>query len=391
MARIVILGAGFGGIYAARGLQKHLRKDDELIIVNEDEHFVFTPLLHEVCIGDLRSAEVSIPIKELVRRCTLIVDSVKGIDFNKQVVKTGKKSISYDYLLIALGSTPNKSFLPPKVKQDELMVIKRLSDAKLICKNIDAALRNNKQKNITILFIGAGATGIEVACEMRNSFRRNNVAASIIILQNLSDVFPDKPERFRTKVKKTLVNKEIELILGAKLVSYAKKTAVVETPEGKKTFNTYVILLTAGVIPVHIQTTPKVTDEKGFFEVNQFLEVKYTKNVWAVGDIASYMNPIDNKPVPMLAQSAKDEGDFVAKNIVAKLHGKPQETYKFYAKGYLLSLGKRDGVGDVFGLPVHGFLAWWLKRTVYALQAPKIRNKIRLFWTLSIKSVFQKS
>ncbi|MBI2546429.1 FAD-dependent oxidoreductase [Candidatus Woesearchaeota archaeon] len=388
MVRIVILGAGFGGVYAALRLQKGLRKGDSLVVVSIQKDFVFTPLLHEVSAGFLSASDVSIPLSSLLRKCQLIQGDVKSIDFNRQVVAAGSKKVPYDLLLIALGAMPNKSVLSHiNIKQRrKFLQLKTVHDAKALHKRLADP---HKQKSV--LVIGAGATGIEAAAEAKEFFKENGFnGAKVSIVQDLPDIFLDKPASFRNYIKKSLGRQNITIFYDALLASYADDTAVIQTPEGKKKIEATVPLLAAGVIPVPVKTFPKITDEKGFFNVNQFLEVKGAKSVWAVGDISLYLNPVDKKPVPMLAQAAKDEGIFAAGNIAAKLSGKPQKAYKFHSKGFLLSLGKFDGVGNAFGIPVKGFIAWWLKRTAYAMEAPGFSNKLRMFWRLSIASLFKR-
>ena len=397
MARFVILGSGFGGSYAALHLSSKLGKDDKLVIINPIDTFVFSPLLHEVATGSLSEQDVTIPLASFLRNVKIIRSTVKSIDFTKKTVKTSTANVPYDYLLIALGSMLNKAVIPKGVKENDVLLLKTLDDAQKMKAALAQVAEQQQRtgKDLRILTVGAGATGIEITSEIRTFFRKRkgNGKIHIIMLQNLADIFPDKPEKFRKKIKDQLVKLDITIIYNSSLLSLKNGKATIKTGEKTaekiETFDTSLVIFTAGVVPVAIETLPKVTNERGSFPVNEFLEVQGAENVWAIGDIAYYVNPVDKKPMPMLAQAARDEATCVAGNMLEKKAGKQQRAYKFYSKGFLMSVGRGNGVGELFGIILSGWLLWWLKRTVYAVAFPGLRNKIRAFWKLSVVSLFK--
>jgi len=404
MARIVILGCGFSGLYAAFEILKNLRESDQLIIISNDDKFVLTPLLHEISTNSISPSDISVPIHSLLKsykNYKFVKDKVNSINFNAKVIETGRQNISYDYLLISLGSVPNRTVLPNGIKQKNIYVIKTLDDAIKILsglQNILSLYLEKTQKNyVNILIVGAGATGIEMAGEICSFFKlhskkynkkKTNIV-NIYLLQIFDGIFPDKAKSFREKIKKRLQASGINVLYNTKLISYKNSRAVIKTKDKKRELYAQMVLLTAGVIPTPLITTPKKNMSNGAFEVNDFLEVKNTEKVWAAGDIAYFINPSDRRPVPMLAQTAKDQGKFIGKNIIAKIKGKPQKAYEFHSKGFIISIGKGYGIGDIYGVLMSGWFIWWLKRTVYAIEFPSVRNKIKMLWKLSIRSLFR--
>ena len=403
MAAIVILGSGFGGIAALMELSK-TNKNDEIIVVSKNNNFEFIPLIPEIAVNNLKKEDISVNTQSLSPNCTLINCEATSINFSRKVVVAGNKEIKFDYLLIAAGSVPNINNLPKQINPDDLLTLKTIENAELIRKklievasNYSLEIEAAKKSKMKILIIGAGATGIEIAGEITRFLkrffkkRRKNEAyrdVAIYICNRDPDIIPDQNEKFRNYVKKRLAKLGINVICESNILSLENNIAVIGHSNGKQKINVSLILLATGVRPAPIKTIPMKTNENGSFEVNEYLEVKGAENVWAVGDIALCINPLDKKPVPMLAQSAYDMGFFAGKNIAAKIKGKKQRVYVFRSKGFLLSIGKY-AVGNIFGLVMAGWLVWWIKRTAYALEFPGIKNKVKAFWRISFLSVFK--
>ncbi len=401
MSKIVILGSGFGGAGALLTLSKRIRAEDEIIVVSKSKEFVFVPLVHEVIAGTLRPNEVTAQL-DSIGKCRFIQDEVLGVDFSSKLVKGKKQKIKYDYLLIALGSVPNKGILGNNVDADRLVTLKTLADALEIRNKLtriaDERLSKNNWHNINILIIGAGATGVELAGELKqffnnylneNGVKNSDDCIAIQMTEKSDRIISYKNEKFRNSLSKRLEYLGINVMTKASVLTFDGKKAKINSGSKVINLDVSIAFLTAGVVPLALNTFPKITNGSGAFDVNENLEIKNTENAWAVGDISSCSNPFDKMPVPMLAQSAYDEGKFVGKNISAKIKGERQKIYRFRSKGFLLSVSKWYCVGDIYGVTLSGFLLWWIKRMAYAAEFPGFFNKIKAMWRFGIVSLFR--
>jgi len=408
MVKIVILGGGFGGVYAAKSLLSKLRGTvHRIVMVGRTETFTFNPLLHEVSAGFLQESSITQNITQILKcpNFEFIKAEISKISFEDKKVETTSGSLNYDYLLVALGSAPNLGLIwKLNASPDDVYTLKTTMDAAKIKEKLnDLAVKfensQSESKKLNIVFIGTGPAAIETVGEINNFYMQkfkctdnkdfcNKV--SFTMLDKADKILPSVSDSFRNEVIKKLDSKKIRILSGVD-IKKIENGKIEYAHEGKtKSMTASMIFLTAGVSPSPVETDKKYKNEKGFFKVNKHLEIENAKDAWAIGDNAFYLNPADNLPVPMLAQSAKDEGIFVAGNIANGLSGKSQLPYAFHSKGFLLSVGQGFAVGDVFGKIMKGWMLWWMKRTVYTTVFIGRANKIKKFWLISVKACFKR-
>ena len=409
MAKIVILGGGFGGIYAAKSLLSKLRGTvHRIVMVSRTETFTFNPLLHEVSAGFLQESSITQNIPQILKcpNFEFIKAEVSKISFEEKKIETSSGSLNYDYLLVALGSVPNLGLLwKLNASPDDVYTLKTTQDAAKIKEKLnDLAVKfensQSENKKLNIVFIGTGPTAIEIIGEINNFYMQRLKCTSheelcnkvsFTMLDKADRILPTVADSFRNEVIKKLDSEKIRILPGVDIKKIENNRIEYAHEDKTKSMTASMIFLTAGVSPSPVETDKKCKNEKGFFKVNKYLEIENAKDAWAIGDNAFYLNPADNLPVPMLAQSAKDEGIFVAGNIANKLSGKSQLPYAFHSKGFLLSVGQGFAVGNVFGKLRKGKFLWWLKRTIYTATFIGCTNKIKKFWLISVKTCFKRN
>lgn len=415
--RVVILGSGFAGVEVLKRLQNKFKNNDniDITIISRDNFLLFTPMLPEVASGMIETRHIITPIRSFCNKAIFYEANVESIDLNKKEVITkhsiGRQSepngwnqhnFGYDYLVIALGS--QTKFFGMKEVERYSFTMKSIEDAISIRNHILSLLeqanleKENRQLTrelLTFVVVGGGFNGIETVGEL-NDFVRNTVKGFYkniymsdvrIILVNSSDkILEQVDEELGKYALKRLKQKAVEFIMNTDVVGATPSR--VKLRDGT-TIPCYTIIWAAGVTPTKLITDlPCEHDKRHRLIANSYLEVPGYDGVYALGDCASIFDPHTKKPYPPTAQHAIKQGDVAAKNIISAIDGKEENKIKFdyETKGMMAEIGKRTGVATIFGIKVHGFLAWWLWRTYYLASLPTMKKKLKVLsdWTMDL-------
>ena len=404
--RIVILGGGFGGVYAAMYLEKLLarRSAVEICLVSHDNFFLFTPMLHEIAASDLEITNIVNPLRKLLRKVEVLVGDVNQIDLpNKRVLisrgyRNDSKQIDYDHLVIALGSITNFYDIPGlaglavamKSLRDAIQlraqIIRHLEEANSECNLAD------RQSLLTFVVAGGGFAGVETVAAL-NDFVREALPfypnlredmLRVLLVHSGTVILPELGESLGRYAEKVLARRGVEIRLKNRVKSVTESEVFLA--DGVS-IPSRTLVWTAGTVPSPIISSLPCAKERGRLLVNQFLGVPDWPDVWAVGDCA-FVPDIRNpgKSHPPTAQHAIREGKVVAQNIAAALLGRPLRSFSFKTIGLLASLGRRTGVARIFGFNFSGFFAWWMWRTIYLSKLPGLDKKVRVAfdWTLDL-------
>jgi NADH dehydrogenase len=404
--RIVILGGGFGGVYAAIHLEKLMARERtaEICLVSRDNFFLFTPMLHEIAASDLEITNIVNPLRKLLRRVEVLVGSVNQIDLPNQRVLISRgyrnrpQQIGYDHLVLALGSITNFHNLPgfselaltmkalPDAIRLRAQILQRLEDANSESDPID------RQSLLTFVVAGGGFAGVETVAAVNDFLREAlpfypNVGEEmlrVILVHSRPVILPELGESLGRFAEKILARRRVEVRLNTRVKSMTESEVLLA--DGVS-IPSRTLVWTAGTVPSPIISSLPCAKERGRLLVNQFLGVPDWPNVWAVGDCA-FVPDIRNpgKSHPPTAQHAIREGEVVAQNIAAVLSGRPLKSFSFRTIGLLASIGRRMGVARIFGFNFSGFFAWWMWRTVYLSKLPGLDKKVRVAfdWTLDL-------
>jgi NADH dehydrogenase len=403
--RVLILGGGFGGMYAALEFERALARgaDVDVTLVNRDNFFLFTPMLHEVAASDLDITNIVSPVRKLLRRVTFFHGDIESIDLvNKRVgLSHGHEehchSLSYDHLVLALGSTTNFFNLPGLA--DRALTMKSLDDAIFLRNRMIANLEEAdfeccsplRAPLLNFVVAGGGFAGVETIAGM-NDFLREAVRfyphlredmLRVILVHPGKMILPELGEKLGTYAKRKLIERNVEIHSNCKVTAVTDREV---TLSDGTTVTTNTLVWTAGTCPNSLLDTLPCTKERGRVLVNEYLEVPEWPGVWAFGDCAVVPDHKTGKSHPPTAQHALREGKVAAQNILATIRGDRKKPFLFSTLGLLAPIGRRTGVANILGVNFSGFIAWWLWRTIYLMKLPRFEKKVRvaLDWTLDL-------
>lgn len=404
--RILILGGGFGGVYTALYLDRTLARDPnvEITLINGENFFLFTPMLHEVAASDLDVTHIVNPIRKLLRRVQFLEAAVEAIDLEVRQVVVSHGSdghchaLRYDYLVIALGSVTNFFNLPGLA--ENALTMKSLGDAihlrNHVIKTLEEAdaecAAGERESMLTFVVAGGGFAGVETIAAI-NDLAREALAyyphlrddSLCMVLVHAGDVIlPELGERLGRYAERKLAERGVEIRLNTRVTGVTE--AGICLNDGTCLPASSTLIWTAGVSPNPLLGPLPCPRERGRVQVNAFLEVPEWPGVWALGDCACVPDSKTGKPYPPTAQHAIRQGKIAAHNITVAIHGGQKRPFVYTTLGQLASLGRRSGVANILGHNFSGFIAWWLWRTIYLSKLPRLEKKLRvaLDWTLDL-------
>ena len=402
--RIVVLGGGFGGVYAARELERRLRRDPgvEITLVSRENFFLFTPMLHEVAASDIDITHIVSPLRSLLRRATVFIGDIQAIDLqNRQVVvshglEPHEHVLPYDQLVVALGSVTNFYGLPGL--EQHALTMKTLGDAIHLRNRVIATLEEGDGECaaggdglLTFVVVGGGFAGVETAAGL-NDFIRDGLrfyprltAARIrtVLVHSGGVILPELGERLGVYAQRKLAARGIEIITNARVAAVTEHEVILGD---SRRIPGRLVVWTAGTSPHPLVRDLPCQLDRGRLVVDETLAVPGWPGVWALGDCAVVPDIRTGRAHPPTAQHAIREASTVAKNVAAHLRGEEAGSFDFRTIGQLAAIGRRTGVARVFGVNFSGFLAWWLWRTIYLAKLPRFEKKLRvaLDWTLDL-------
>jgi NADH dehydrogenase len=411
---IVILGAGFGGTYVAKQLAAHVKRDEiDVTIVNKTNYFLFTPLLHEVATGSLTPTSVAEPLREIfvhtgISLCQGSVEMIDPVSQRVHISANGSRhTLPYDYLVVATGAESNYYNIPGA--EQFTLPLKSLADAALIRTRIIDAFEkaivtedpNERAHLLSFAVVGGGPTGVETAAEL-SEFIDEMVSRYYYINRECD---PDEPritlvhtgtellQQFKPSLRKNaaerLEKKGIKLALGRTVTGVSPKGL---TLSDSSNIPAATIVWAAGVKSVIPQfegdTVPMIA---GRIVVDEFSRVNGNERIFALGDVAGYIDPHNvapgavPAPLPMLAQVTVQQAAFVAKNLINSIEKKELKVFHYHSMGSMVSVGQWFAVGEIFSMKIAGPFTWWLWRTVYLFKFASWKKRIRIAfeWTLN--------
>jgi NADH dehydrogenase len=404
--KILILGGGFAGLYTALELEKALGNDPtvEITLVNRENFFLFTPLLHEVAASDLDITTIVNPIRKMLRRTAFFDGEVRSIDVSqKQVTVTHgidndhPHELGYDHLVLALGSVTN--FYGISGLEDGALTMKSLSDAIYLRNRLIEHLEEAdfeccpalRAPLLTFVVAGGGFAGVETAAAIYDflldalKFYPNLTQdmVRVVVVEATSAILPELGPELGRYAEQKLRDRRIEIRLNTKVMGLSELG--VELSDGS-TLTTKTLIWTAGTAANPLLAHLPCDKERGRIIVNEWLEVPGHPGVWALGDCASVPDRTTGQTCPPTAQHALRQGKVLGQNIVATIRGGTRKPFVFAGLGQLAAIGRRTGVAKILGFKISGFIAWWLWRTIYLSKLPRLEKKLRvtLDWSLDL-------
>jgi NADH dehydrogenase len=385
--RVVIIGGGFGGLYAARALGN---APVDVTLIDRTNHHVFQPLLYQVATATLSPADIAAPIRWLLHRqrnTEVLLGEVTAIDPRAQTVTVdGLKKYNYDYIIIAAGARhayfghDDWERLAPGLKSiDDATELRRrwLMAFERAERTDDPAVR---AANLTFVVVGGGPTGVELAgmlptiarLALPQDFRRiDTTAARIILIEGGPRLLPAFPDELSEVARRDLVELGVEVRLN---------TLVTEVGDGyvrmgDERLDAGTVFWAAGNAAAAIGASLGVErDRAGRVIVQPDLSVREFPNVFIVGDMAAMTSR--GRPVPAVAPAAMQSGRTAARNVLHSLRREPREPFRYRNKGDLATIGRYRAVGVLAGRNLSGPLAWWTWLLVHIMYLAGFRNRV---------------
>jgi NADH dehydrogenase len=397
-ARVVIVGAGFGGIEAARALA---RAPAEITLVDRHNYHCFQPLLYQVATAALSPADIAWPIRSILRRqknLTVLMAEVTAVDTAARLVHTGRLSLPYDYLILATGAT--HSYFGHDDWAKVARGLKQIEDATTIRRELLVAFEQaeltddeaERRRLLTFVIVGAGPTGVEIAGAVAElarhtlpaDFRRIDPrSARIVLIEAGPRILPSLPENLSAYAHRTLERMHVEVLTGTR-VSGCDGAGVDTHERGRIEASTLVWAAGVTASPAGGWIDAE-RDQSGRIKVAPDLSVRGKPGTFAVGDIAA-ASDATGRPVPGIAPAAKQMGRYVGRLLAARIVGKPEpQPFRYHHAGDLATIGRKAAVVRFNRLHLTGFIGWlfWSIVHVYFLIGVRNRFVVAFSWLWS--------
>jgi NADH:ubiquinone reductase (H+-translocating) len=395
--QVVIIGGGFGGLNAARTLE---RSGLGVVLIDRKNHHTFQPLLYQVATAGLSPADIAAPIRWILRRgkkTEVLLAEVVGFDLEQRLVKLAEGGeIPYDYLIVAAGAQHSYfghdewALLAPGLKsiEDAVEIRRRVLLAFELAER--QALSGTRPMPLNFVIIGGGPTGVEVAgtlAEIANNALAHDFAAidpkttKVVLLEGGPRVLPAYPEDLSRSAEEQLRKLGVEVHTST-MVTKVDANAV---EVGAKRLPAAVVLWAAGVAASPLgKKLGAPVDRAGRVLVEPDLSLPGHPEVFVIGDLASIKDD-NGKPVPGLAPAAIQEGKAAAKNVLRDVEGKRRENFHYWDKGSLATIGRAAAVAQFGRVHISGFFAWisWLFIHLFFLIGFRNRVIVMLEWAWS--------
>lgn len=388
---VIVLGGGFGGLAVARALEDRAR----VTIVSDQNFLLFTPMLAEVASGDLDPRHISTPLRQLAPETRMVSGSVESIDPSTRSVKVARPfgldplELSADAIVLALGSVPatfgiegvDEWALPFKTIADAIRIRNR------ILAILESATEESDRRLTHVAVVGAGYSGAELAAALADllgsAARRYFTSApkpAVTLVDAVDRVTPTLSRRLSAYAERALTHRGVDLVLGEKVKAVTGEGLDLES--GKQ-IEAETVVWAAGVRPHPLVADLGLPTERGRLVVDGSMQA--APGVFALGDLALVPDGRGGMSPPT-AQFAIRQGKYLGKYLPSILAGSRVPDFKYRNLGQLVSLGHRNAVGEVLGVPVSGFVGWFLFRSYYLLQLPSLlrKSRVAIDWTLDL-------
>lgn len=385
--RVLIIGAGFGGLSAARIMRK---ADVRVTVIDRRNHHLFQPLLYQVATAALSVAEIAYPIRVLFRsfrNTDVVLGEVIGIDIAGRKVRLSDGQLDYDYLIIAPGS--QSAYFGHDLWSESAPPLKTIEDAVEVRRRILLAFEHAEREPnatrrkalLTFVIVGGGSTGIELAGALAELSRRVMTRdfrtiqprdARIILIEAGTRLLPGFPETLSIRAEESLRRLGVEVL---------KRTPVTLVHSGgvstrDQTIDAATVIWAAGVTPSPLARSLGVPlDSHGRVVVQPDLSIPGFPEVFAIGDVAAFVDRL-SRPLPGVAPVAIQQGRHAARNIMRLCQGLTTRPFRYVDKGNLVTVGRGNAVASIGSLKLHGFIAWLTWIIVHITYLIGFRNRL---------------
>jgi NADH dehydrogenase len=394
--RVLIVGGGYVGLYAALRLERALNAGEaEVTIVDPEDFMVYRPLLAEVASGTLEPRHAVVPLRAALRHTRVVSGRLTALDKANRTATVkppegAPLELGYDELVIGVGSMAR--LLPVPGLAEQGVGFNSVAEAMYLRDHVLHRLEvasttsdpRARRRATTFVFVGGGYTGVEALAELQD------MAASVVrgypgleagelrwvLVEALDRILTSVPEDLAQRAMDDLRSRGIDIRLGTKVESAENGDL---TLSDGTTMSTDTLVWVTGTKPNRIVGELGLpTDDRGRLRVDDRLRVADSPGVWAAGDCAAVPDVINGKTCPPTAQYAVREGRTLGDNLVAALRGEQPKQFRYRNRGEFVTLGRHRAVAELMGLKMSGLVAWLARRAYYASQIPTTNRKVRV-------------
>ncbi len=394
--KVVIIGGGFGGLWAAKALANKLV---EVTLIDRKNHHVFQPLLYQVATAVLSPGEIAQPIRRILhwaRNVEVILGEAIGFDKeNKKVRLTDGSEIGYDYLIIAAGA--RHAYFGHDEWESSAPGLKTLEDAVEIRRRVLLAFEHAErdayltgvQRQLNFVVVGGGPTGVELAGAIADIARKalakdfkaiDTRKASVMLFEGSDKILGTFGKDLSESAKSQLESLGVEVHLNSFVTAIEDGRVKV----GDNWIDCDVVLWATGVAASPLGKALGVeTDRAGRVLVERDLSIKGYRDIFVIGDMAWLLQE-NGEPVPGVSPAAMQMGEATAANILRDLNGTPRKDFKYVNKGTMATIGRRKAIADLAGMQFKGFVAWLMWLFLHVMFLIGFRNRFAVmfewFW-----------
>jgi len=384
---VVVVGAGFGGLAAVKGLSK---AQVDVLLIDQHNFHLFTPLLYQVASSLLDPSEIAYPTRALARRrknARFRLARVRSIDLDRRLIQLDGESLSYDYLILAAGSI--NDYFGNDSLADRTFPLKDLEEALAlryhVLRQFERASAttdpDERRRLMSFAVVGGGPTGVEYAgalselihLVLRKDFPELDMNdARIVVIDGRSLVLPEFRHASSKAAGRALARKQVALSLAALVTDVDE--AGVHLADGR-VIEAGTVVWTAGVRASDLTRTLGLElGKRGQVLVLSTLQIPGHPEAFAIGDLAAV--PVDGKPLPMVSQAAIQEGRLAARNLIATLEGRPRRPFRYRNLGIMATIGRNQAVAELGPFRFTGFVAWLVWLFVHLTLLIGFRNRL---------------
>ena len=399
--KVLVVGGGFAGYNAVAKLCRLSRERDDVgvMLISRENYFTFWPMLASVIGGDVETQNVAQPLRRTLIRlgASFRRAELEGVDTERQVVTAAGREFPYDHLVLSLGAQPAYFEIPGV--EDYAISIKGIGAGEEICDRVieryeETTLAGGDvpDSKLTFVVIGGGATGVEVAAELHNLLQELLVPdypnidpnrTQIILVDANKEILKELDPALRRVARMKLDDLRITVLNNVK-AKEVRADSVLLT-DGREIATENVIWTAGARASTKLDELSFPHDERKGLAVDSFMRVEGHENVWGIGDCAATVDD-EGAAVPPNAQAAVQEGEAVARNILAVIDGEEPEPFRYRSLGELVELGSEFAVNEVMGFKFSGQFAalFWRLTYLYKLESPQSRARIAADWLLDL-------
>ena len=387
--KICILGGGFGGLYTALRLSQFpwdATPKPEIILVDQSDRFVFSPLLYELLTRELQTWEIAPPYSELLQGTGIQFHqaAVSTIDINKKTVQLQDKSeLNYDRLVLALGGETPLDLVPGAASH--AYPFRTITDAYRLEERLRVLEAANPEK-IRVAIVGAGYSGVELACKLAD---RIGEKGRFRLIEIGDQILRTSPEFNREAAKKALDSKGVFIDLETKVAAIDQDSISLEYKNQVDTIPVDLVIWTVGtkVSPV-VKTLPLKQNQRGQITTTAQLQAIEHPDIFALGDLADSIDA-EGKQLPATAQVAFQQADYTAWNIWASLTHRPLLPFRYQPLGEMMALGIDNATLTGLGVQLDGSFAYLARRLAYLYRLPTLNHQLKVGFNWLVSPIIE--